>query len=95
MCCDQEETIKKIFFNDITCHYINAIHYIKIIESRKYTIISTVIGKNNCSIQYVFLKYSYLFNSSWRFPINSQLNFKFLKTWYEINKWQLSRDYMK
>lgn len=95
MCCDQEETIKKKFFNDITCHYINAIHYIKIIESRKYTIISTVIGKNNCSIQYVFLKYSYLFNSSWRFLINSQLNFKFLKTWYEINKWQLSRDYMK
>lgn len=95
MCCDQEETIKKNFFNDITCHYINAIHYIKIIESRKYTIISTVIGKNNCSIQYVFLKYSYLFNSSWRFLINSQLNFKFLKTWYEINKWQLSRDYMK
>lgn len=95
MCCDQEETIKKFFLNDITCHYINAIHYIKRLESRKYTTISIVTGKNNFSIPYLFLKYSCLFNSAWRFLINSQLNFKFLEIWYEINKWQLSRDYMK
>lgn len=95
MCCDQRETTKKIFLMALHVIILMQFTTYKILDSGKYTIISTVIGKNNCSIQYLLLKYSYLFNSAWRFLINSQLNFKFLKTWYEINKWQLSRDYMK